>query len=230
MCSGRGLPLVFNLNARVRWSILPAGQAQWTEELARFLLVWVAMFGSALAFSKRAHIGIDWLIGKFHPDTRTTMALVAQLIVIAFAGVVLLYGRWKLTSSAFASGQITPALGIPRGFVYLAVPLSGCFILIQSVGDLLSRRLHSASSPPPSSPIFDVGFLGYCSPCAPSPRRSPWPAFGGDRSHGPPTTPMATRLSTTWAVCHSFHSVFDLLSPGPGPGASPPTARPPPPR
>ena len=137
---GVGSRWLGNLNARLQWSILPSGQAQWTEELARFLLVWVAMFGSALGFSKRAHIGIDWLIGKFHPDTRTIMSLVAQLIVIAFAGVVLLYGGWKLTSSTFASGQITPALGIPRGFVYLAVPLSGCFILIQSVRDLLSPR------------------------------------------------------------------------------------------
>lgn len=132
-----------NLNAKLQWSILPSGQAQWTEELARFLLVWVAMFGSALGFSRQAHIGIDWLVGKFHPDTRRILMLLARLIVIAFAAVVLLYGGWQLTSRTFASGQITPALGIPRGFVYLAVPLSGCFVLIQSLRDLFQTRGQS---------------------------------------------------------------------------------------
>ncbi|MCB1096847.1 MAG: TRAP transporter small permease [Verrucomicrobiae bacterium] len=140
---GVGSRWLGNLNTKLQWGILPNGQAQWTEELARFLLVWVAMFGSALGFSKRAHIGIDWLIDKFHPGTRPIFTILARLIVITFTAVVLLYGGWQLTSRTFASGQMTPALGIPRGFVYLAVPLSGCFILIQSVRDLLSPRTPS---------------------------------------------------------------------------------------
>ena len=132
-----------NLNARVRWSILPAGQAGGRKNL--HASCWYGWRCSAppLPFPNGRTSALARLIGKFHPDTRTTMALLAQLIVIAVAGVVLLYGRWKLTSSAFASGQITPALGIPRVVAHLAVPLSGCFILIQSVGDLLSLRNRS---------------------------------------------------------------------------------------
>ena len=38
-------------------------QAKWTEELARFLLIWVSMLGGALAFRRREHLGIDFLIG-----------------------------------------------------------------------------------------------------------------------------------------------------------------------
>lgn len=137
---GVGSRWLGNLNSKLQWDILPNGQAQWTEELARFLLVWVAMFGSALGFTKQAHIGIDWLVEKFHPDTRRLLTILSQLIVITFTILVLLYGGWQLTSRTFATGQVTPALGIPRGIVYLAVPLSGCFVLIQSLRNLFQAR------------------------------------------------------------------------------------------
>ena len=40
-------------------------QAKWTEELARFLLIWVSLLGSAVAFGSKAHLGVDFFVSKF---------------------------------------------------------------------------------------------------------------------------------------------------------------------
>ena len=46
------------------WGWLPSGQAQWTEELAKFLLIWVSLLGGAVAFGRHSHLGVDYFVGK----------------------------------------------------------------------------------------------------------------------------------------------------------------------
>ncbi|MEX1048459.1 MAG: TRAP transporter small permease [Akkermansiaceae bacterium] len=109
---------------------LPTGQSPWTEELARFLLIWVGMLGAAVAFGRNGHLGVDYFVGKLHPDARRWMRVITWLTVIFFAAVVLLDGGWALVRRTLEMGQETPALGIRKGWVYLAVPLSGTFTIL----------------------------------------------------------------------------------------------------
>ncbi len=112
-------------------------QTKWTEELARFLLVWVALLGGALAFRTRAHLGVDYFVNQLHPDARRLTAVVADLVVLFFAGAVLLLGGASVVREALALEQTTPALGWKMGYVYMALPISGFFVVLYTVDNLM---------------------------------------------------------------------------------------------
>ncbi|MEQ8209501.1 MAG: TRAP transporter small permease [Lacipirellulaceae bacterium] len=114
-------------------------QANWTEELARFLLVWVTLLGGAVAFGTKGHLGVDYFVGKFHVDARKSMAVIGHLIVLFFAFAIFLYGGARVVSDTFAMEQVTPALGWRMGYVYLALPISGVFMVLYTIENLLER-------------------------------------------------------------------------------------------
>lgn len=118
------------------WGVM-AGQASWTEELARYLMIWVGLLGGSLAFHHRAHLGVDYLVGKFHPAGQWILRLGALSVVLLFALGVLVIGGWELVTRTLALGQNTPALGIPKGWVYLCVPISGVFVVVFTLAEMV---------------------------------------------------------------------------------------------
>ena len=135
------------------WGIL-AQQSSWTEELARYLMIWVGLLGGSLAFESRAHLGVDYFIGKFHPAGQMLLRLGAFLVVLFFAVGVLVIGGWELVSRTLELKQNTPALGIPKGWVYLVVPISGIFVVIFTIGhivDVLRGRESGTDHQPEAS-------------------------------------------------------------------------------
>ncbi|MBL7115541.1 MAG: TRAP transporter small permease [Kiritimatiellae bacterium] len=119
-------------------------QAKWTEELARFLLVWVSLLGGAVAFGTRGHLGVDYFVGKLHPEARKLMTVIGHLVVLLFAGTVFLYGGGRVVTEALQLEQMTPALGWKMGHVYLALPIAGVFMIIYTIENLIMDVLTSA--------------------------------------------------------------------------------------
>lgn len=112
-------------------------QAEWTEELARFLLVWVTLLGGAVAFGTKGHLGVDYFVGKFHPDAQKFMAVIGHVIVLFFALAIFVFGGSRVVLDALAVEQMTPALGWKMGYVYLALPISGVFMVLFTIENLL---------------------------------------------------------------------------------------------
>lgn len=104
-----------------------------TEELAGFLLIWIGVLGAAYGFRTRAHLGIDLLVSSLHGTARKAATVVAHALVIAFALSTMLVGGLMLVRLAFQLDQISAALGIRVGFVYLALPLAGLLIIVFEV-------------------------------------------------------------------------------------------------
>ncbi len=119
-----------------------------TEELATFMLMWVALLGSAVAMGRGAHLGIDYFVGKLPPRARLATETVVFFSVAAFSLLVMVVGGVDLVASNLELGQESPALGVNMGYVYLAVPLSGFFLtlyaavaLVERVRRLLGKRV-----------------------------------------------------------------------------------------
>ncbi|HUT53719.1 MAG TPA: TRAP transporter small permease [bacterium] len=115
-------------------------QSSWTEELARVLLIWVVLLGAAVAFGTREHLGVDYFVARMDDATRKRMTLTADLVVLAFTVSVLLFGGFTLVSRTFSLNQMMMALGIPKAYVYLAVPVSGVFFLLFSLESITRAR------------------------------------------------------------------------------------------
>lgn len=129
------------LTLDVLWGVftryVTGSQAVWTEELAVNLLIWVSLLGAALTYEEKGHLGVDYFVGKLHPDARRYGAVFVELVVLFFAGFGLVFGGWKLVSETLSAGQVLPALGWKKGYVYSAAPLAGVFFIIFSVEHLL---------------------------------------------------------------------------------------------
>jgi len=108
--------------------------SSWTDELATLLMVWVALLGSSVAFIRRSHLGVDYFVGKFPVKWRQPVEVLGYLVIGFFAVAVLILGGVRWVALTLLTGQVSPALGVKMGYVYLALPLSGAIILAFSVG------------------------------------------------------------------------------------------------
>lgn len=111
-------------------------QSSWTEELARVLLIWVSLLGASLAFAEKGHLGVDCVVNALDPGARKLMKIIVQCIIFLFAAVVLIYGGMDLMLTTLRLEQSMPALGIPKGYLYLAAPVSGLFTAIFALENL----------------------------------------------------------------------------------------------
>jgi TRAP-type C4-dicarboxylate transport system permease small subunit len=110
-----------------------------TEEVATFLLVWVALLGAAVAMGRGAHLGIDYFVGKLPGKAKVATEALVFFCVVVFSLLVMVVGGADLVASNFELGQVSPALHLNMGYVYLAVPISGCFLTLYAILGLIER-------------------------------------------------------------------------------------------
>ena len=118
--------------------------SSWTEELATFLLIWVALLGSAVALGRGAHLGIDYFVGRLSDKVRLRTELFVFAVVAIFSMGVMVIGGIGLVIRTLELKQISVALHLPIGYVYLAVPISGLFLVLYSLLGFFERlNAHS---------------------------------------------------------------------------------------
>lgn len=126
----------------VLWGVVSrfvlGAQSRFTEELATMLLIWVSLLGASLAYGSAQHLGVDYFVRKLHPDTHRLMQVVVALVVMAFAASVMVYGGMVLFTRTLDSGQVSPAMGLKMGYVYLVVPISGALFILESLSSIVS--------------------------------------------------------------------------------------------
>lgn len=125
--------LVVMLVVSVAWQVLSryllADPASWTEELARFLLIWIGMLGASYAFRQHAHLGLELLPGKLEGTPAAVLRYFTLALIALFAGTVLIAGGSNLVSLTWELRQYSAVLGMPIAWVYSVVPLTGVLIV-----------------------------------------------------------------------------------------------------
>jgi TRAP-type C4-dicarboxylate transport system permease small subunit len=111
--------------------------SSFTEELARFLLIWIGILGSAYAFRKGAHLGLDLLTRKLVGKAKRSTAIVANLACLTFAASIMVFGGVELMMLTLDLNQTSPSLGVKMGYIYSVLPLSGLFICIFAIDNIL---------------------------------------------------------------------------------------------
>ena len=127
--------------ASVVWQVLSrylfVVPAAWTEELARFLLIWIGMLGAAYAYGQGSHLGIDLLAGKLQAAGKQTLHRVVHLVCFLFAASVLIAGGWSLVAMTWELKQYSAAMGLPIAFVYAVIPVSGILICLSALAEIM---------------------------------------------------------------------------------------------
>ena len=87
-----------------------------SEELLTYSFTWMSLFAAAYVFGKREHMRMGFLADKLNKKKLTILNAIIEIIIIAFALIVMVYGGISITSLSMT--QKTASLGIPMGYVY----------------------------------------------------------------------------------------------------------------
>lgn len=123
--------------ACVTWQVVSryvlGDPSSWTEELARYLLIWIGLLGGAYAYHVRMHLGLDLLTRQLSAGARRVQARFIHFAVILFAATALVGGGVRLVWLELELGQVSPALGMSMAMVYLSLPVSGLMLILYAV-------------------------------------------------------------------------------------------------
>jgi TRAP-type C4-dicarboxylate transport system permease small subunit len=128
----------------VTWQVvsryLLGDPSSWTEELARFLLIWIGLLGASYAYHVKMHLGLDVLTQKLQGNAAMWHARFVHGVVILFAATVLVGGGLRLMQLTYELRQYSPALDVPMAWVYCCLPVSGAMLIFYAVIALFSAR------------------------------------------------------------------------------------------
>lgn len=130
--------MVFNVLWQVASRYLLNDPSTFTDELSRYLLIWLGLIGAAYASGKRAHVAIELLVRKLNDKQKQIHHKLVSLVIFLFSLVVLIIGGIRLVVISFDLGQTSSAMQLSLGYVYLAIPISGVMICYYAVCDIFN--------------------------------------------------------------------------------------------
>jgi C4-dicarboxylate transporter DctQ subunit len=106
----------------------------WTEETARYCLIWASMLGAGYALRHGHHIAVTFIVDRLPDGLYRTTVRLGQVFVLAII-MVILWGGMELVT--LTQNQISPALRIPMSYPYLAMPTGAAIMLVHQLALLL---------------------------------------------------------------------------------------------
>ena len=108
----------------------------WSEEAARYLMVWSTMLGISIATRQKAHLGIDIFVSMAPKKLQRALEIFSTLMMIVMF-VFLTIISIVFIQSAIRTGNVSPMLRIPFYIIYLALPLGFGLSAVRSIQDLV---------------------------------------------------------------------------------------------
>ena len=122
--------MVVIISAQVWYRFVLNDPLSWSEELGRYIFVWISFIGAAAAVRYQLHLGIDLLQKYLPPALYRYVVIVVNLITQIFLLVIIFWGFKILGVIKF---QTSPSMHIPMIYPYLAVPVGSILMLINSL-------------------------------------------------------------------------------------------------
>jgi TRAP-type C4-dicarboxylate transport system permease small subunit len=115
--------------------------SSFTDELARYLMIWVGVLGAAYVSGKKMHVSIDLIPGKLKKENQLKLKKFVSILIIVFCFGALIVGGIRLVYITFTLEQYSAALQIPLALVYLVIPISGALIIFYKISDIINKQL-----------------------------------------------------------------------------------------
>lgn len=115
--------------------------SSFTDELARYLMIWVGVLGAAYVSGKNMHVAIDLIPSKLNKENQVKLKTFVNIMIILFCFGALIVGGIRLVYITYSLEQYSAALQIPLALVYLVIPISGAIIIFYKVSDIINKQL-----------------------------------------------------------------------------------------
>ena len=108
------------------------GSFPWANELVRFMMVWVAFIGGAVAYKDGGLVYFDMVLNKLPPKVKAVIQLMTNTVVLFFC-IYMLHMSWATTTSRSVVNQVAIGLQIPMSIPYFGIPLGLMLFIIYSL-------------------------------------------------------------------------------------------------
>ena len=125
--------MVLNVIWQVFTRFLTSSPSAFTNELARYLMIWLGILGAAYISGKQEHVAIDFFVKKLNNSLRRFIDRFVLLSILSFAFFVMIIGGFNLVYITLKLEQYSPSLQIPLALVYSIIPISGLLIIFYKV-------------------------------------------------------------------------------------------------
>jgi len=117
--------MVVNIGLAVLFRYVLKSSLHWSEELARYLMVWVAYLGCSLGMKEDSHIGLEFFVRWFPDSIQRILRILVRLVVEAFLVIIFFESFTHLKTLTI---QRSSAMEIPMIFPYVSVTV-GMFLM-----------------------------------------------------------------------------------------------------
>ncbi len=122
--------MVINVTLGVFCRYVLNSSLSWTEELARYFMVWFAYIGMALAFKDESHVSVTFIVSKFPLYLRHITKLIVYALVLCF--LVVLFVQ-SISLLKIVSIQTSPSVQIPMIYPYFSVTVGALLMMIEVI-------------------------------------------------------------------------------------------------
>ena len=128
--------MVINVLWQVFTRYVTGNPSSFTDELARYLMIWIGVLGAAYVSGRNLHVAIDILPTRSTKKTQKILKTIVTILVILFVLFAFVIGGSRLVYISYVLGQQSPALQLPLAVVYIIIPISGLLIMYYKISDL----------------------------------------------------------------------------------------------
>ncbi|MBD3629329.1 TRAP transporter small permease [Cyclobacterium sp.] len=127
--------MVLNVSWQVFSRYVIQSPSSFTDELSRYLLVWLGMLGAAYVAGQDNHLAIDLLPTKLKGEAHRKLMILIRVVIVLFVIPVMILGGANLVFITYTLEQKSATLQLPLAYVYTMIPLSGLLVFFyQLVG------------------------------------------------------------------------------------------------
>ena len=108
----------------------------WSEELGRYLFIWLTWLSTGYAVRKKRHLRIEVITDFLSERGKLILDIITMIVWSGFT-IFLINKSWGITAMIWRRGQLTAALEMPAAFTYAAVPVGATIMLLRLIDEIV---------------------------------------------------------------------------------------------
>jgi len=115
----------------------------WSEELSRYIFIWITMIGAALSLKSSSHFGLDLFFKKLPQQGKRWVGFLIRSLIGGIILIILIQGSFLVKKAVY---QLSPAMQISMGLVYACLPLGGALMAVHFLANILKETVEKSET------------------------------------------------------------------------------------
>lgn len=136
-----GMSIIIGIQVFMRYVL--KSSLSWSEELARYMFIWMIYIGISYGVKKDKHVKIEAVLTVLSSFWQKVLLIISDLLFLFFA-VIIVIKSFEVSNTIQNLGQLSPGMELPMWIVYMAVPVEFSLVCIRLIQSLI-RKIRNFS-------------------------------------------------------------------------------------